>query len=198
MPLACAPLLLCWYLSQSETLLSHTLKAHLKRGSARAEDNESLQCHLGAIIVRDLSCIVSNYRSNQSLDEFCKAQGVMGIADIDTRQLTRLLRDTGCLNGAISTDASKSDDELADLARSFDILGRDLLSVVTGTTNGAWQFKTDEEWEFNPLSVSKDRYKVRPVGHAPEAARGQLASLRLHACTMRAGMPLCLRSAGRM
>ena len=55
---------------------------------------------------------VSNYRSNQSLDEYLKAQGVMGIADVDTRAITRRLRTNGCLNGVITTDDSLTDEEL--------------------------------------------------------------------------------------
>jgi carbamoyl-phosphate synthase small subunit len=78
---------------------------------------ESEKCHLGAIIVRDLSVTVSNYRSTQTLDEYCKAQGVLGIADVDTRALTKALRDTGCLVGVITTDASKTDAELVAMAK---------------------------------------------------------------------------------
>jgi carbamoyl-phosphate synthase small subunit len=55
-----------------------------------AEDMESEKCHLGAIIVRDLSISVSNYRATLTLDEYCKQQGVMGIADVDTRALTQV------------------------------------------------------------------------------------------------------------
>lgn len=71
-----------------------------------ADDMESKKAHLSGIIVRDLSCVVSNYRSTMSLAEYCKQQGVLGIADVDTRAITRRLRDTGALNGIITTDAS--------------------------------------------------------------------------------------------
>lgn len=82
-----------------------------------AGDDESLQCHLEGIIVRDLSVTVSNYRATKSVDEYCKEQGVIGIAEVDTRLLTRLLRETGCINGAICSDPSKSDAELVQLAK---------------------------------------------------------------------------------
>ena len=71
---------------------------------------ESEKCHLGGIIVRDLSCVVSNYRSKQSLSDYCASQDVMGIANVDTRAITRRLRDDGCLNGVICNDASISDE----------------------------------------------------------------------------------------
>jgi carbamoyl-phosphate synthase small subunit len=74
------------------------------------EDMESEKVHLGAVIVRDLSIAVSNYRSKMTLDEYCKKEGVIGISDVDTRALTKALRDTGCLVGVITTDSSKTDE----------------------------------------------------------------------------------------
>lgn len=87
------------------------------------DDVESTQCHLGAIIVRDLSLKVSNYRSTQSLPDYCKEQNVIGIAGVDTRELTRRLRETGCLNGVITSDMSISDEELVEKAKGFNIVG---------------------------------------------------------------------------
>ena len=83
----------------------------------RAGDDESSQCHLAGIIVRDRSISVSNYRATKTLDEFCKAQDVIGISDVDTRQLTRILREAGCVNGVISDETSKSDEELVQAAQ---------------------------------------------------------------------------------
>lgn len=71
-----------------------------------AEDIESERVHLTGIIVRDLSCVVSNYRSKLTLDEYLKKQKVPGIANVDTRAITRRLRETGAMNGVICTDAS--------------------------------------------------------------------------------------------
>lgn len=111
--------------------------------------------------MRDLSISVSNYRATRTLDDFCKAQGVAGIADVDTRRLTRILRDTGCVNGVISSDVDAPDGELVAMARQFDIVGRDLLSVVTRGDTGEWADATEEEWEFNPAAGGAEpRFKV--------------------------------------
>jgi Carbamoyl-phosphate synthase small chain, CPSase domain len=93
--------------------------SHLTYGNvhARAGDQESSQCHLAGIIVRDCSVSTSNYRSRKTLDEFCKEQGVVGISDVDTRRLTRMLRDVGCINGVISDDVSQSDEQLVQAAK---------------------------------------------------------------------------------
>lgn len=61
---------------------------------------------------------------------FPLVQGVLGIADVDTRAITRALRTTGCLNGVICTDASISDDDLLAQTKSWSILGKDLISEV--------------------------------------------------------------------
>ena len=71
-----------------------------------AEDIESEKVHLSGIVVRDLSCVVSNYRSKYSLDEYLKTQKVPGIANVDTRAITRRLRETGAMNGVIALNSS--------------------------------------------------------------------------------------------
>ena len=118
------------------------------------EDGESAKCHLGGIIIRDLSLTVSNYRSRISLDEYCKQQGVVGIAGIDTRSLTKALRDTGCLVGVLTTDASKSDADLVKMAKSWTIVGKDLLSVVSCDQPYEWRQGTHSEWEFAQQAIA--------------------------------------------
>jgi len=122
---------------------------HIGNVGINADDVESTKCHLGAIIVRDKSSVVSNYRSVMTLDEYCEKQNVIGISNVDTRALTKVLRETGCLVGVISTDDSKSDDELAAMAKNWTIVGKDLLSVVSCTEPYEWKDPTDAEWEFN-------------------------------------------------
>ncbi|MEW5297685.1 MAG: hypothetical protein WDW38_006859 [Sanguina aurantia] len=136
---------------------------HIGNVGINLEDMESNKVHLGAIIVRDHSCAVSNYRSRMSLDQYCKQQGVIGISDLDTRAITKALRETGCLVGAVSTDASKSDAELLAMSKSWTIVGKDLLSVVSCTEPYEWRQGTHEEWEFNAAAVKK--HSGEPIYH---------------------------------
>lgn len=122
---------------------------HIGNVGINPEDMESTKCHLGAIIVRDLSISVSNYRSTKTLDEYCKEQGVIGISQVDTRALTKVLRETGCLVGVITTDESKTDEELVSMTKNWTIVGKDLLSVVSCTEPYEWKDPTETEWEFN-------------------------------------------------
>ena len=58
----------------------------------------------------------------QSLPEYLEQQNVIGISDVDTRAITRRLRDTGCLNGVITTESDKTDEELVAMARDWTCL----------------------------------------------------------------------------
>ena len=112
-------------------------------------DTESDAVHLSGVVVRDLSPLVSNYRSVQTLDAYLAAAGVPGIAGVDTRALTLRLRDAGCLNAAICTDPSVSDADLVAATRAFSIEGVDLIAQVTAAAPYEWKDPTGAEWEFS-------------------------------------------------
>jgi hypothetical protein len=132
---------------------------------------ESDKCHLGAIIVRDLSITVSNYRSSKNIQDYCKEQNVIGIANVDTRALTKVLRETGCLVGVITTDATKTDAELVTMAKGWTIVGKDLLSVVSCTEPYEWKDPTGEEWEFNAATAkATHKYHVSQAVPARQPA----------------------------
>ncbi len=116
---------------------------HTGNTGVNSEDNESAQTQVAGLVVRDYSLVVSNFRSEQSLSDFLKAQNTVAIAGIDTRKLTRILRDKGAQAGCIlvGNDA----DEALRLARAFPgINGQDLAKHVTiaeqqNWTTGVWK-----------------------------------------------------------
>ena len=126
-----------------------------------AEDAESKQVHLNGVIIRDLSSVVSNYRSKFSLDEYLKKQNVRGIANVDTRAITRRLRESGNLNGVITSDTSKSDEELVEMAEGWNIVGQDLISGISIKEPYEWKDPTVEEWEFS--AAVKNRNGTQPL-----------------------------------
>ena len=126
-----------------------------------AEDAESKQVHLNGVIIRDLSSVVSNYRSKFSLDEYLKKQNVRGIANVDTRAITRRLRESGNLNGVITSDSSKSDEELVEMAKGWNIVGQDLISGISIKEPYEWKDPTVEEWEFS--AAVKNRNGTQPL-----------------------------------
>ena len=112
------------------------------------EDMESTKAHMGGMLVRHLSLNVSNYRSAMDLSAYLEQQNVVGISDIDTRAITRRLRDTGCLNGVITTDAEKTDAELVAMCKEWTIVGKDMISEVSSKETYAWNDTTGAEWEW--------------------------------------------------
>jgi carbamoyl-phosphate synthase small subunit len=129
---------------------------HIGNTGINFDDVESTKCHLGGVIVRDLSSVVSNYRSKLSLDEYLQKEGVLGIANVDTRAITRRLRETGCLNGVITSDLSIPTDQLLEQAKQYSIVGVDLISQVTCTEPYEWKDITISEWEFSLAVKSRN------------------------------------------
>lgn len=132
---------------------------HIGNTGVNFQDEESKTCHLSGLVVRSLSNCVSNYRATQTLPDYLKQRNIMGISDLDTRAITKRLRDKGSLNGVLSTDSSKTDDELLTQARNFNIVGKDLISGVSCESPYVWEEPTAEDWKFNG-SDSTDRLHV--------------------------------------
>ena len=112
---------------------------HIGNTGVNTEDEESDSIHAAGLVIRDLPLLASNFRSEQTLDAYLKANNILGIADIDTRALTRILRDKGAQNGCIM--AGEIDDrEAVDYAREFSGLkGMDLAKEVTTSETYNWE-----------------------------------------------------------
>ena len=119
---------------------------HIGNTGVNPEDVESGQIHAAGLIIRDLPLVMSNFRATQSLPEYLKSQSIVAIADIDTRKLTRLLREKGAQNGAIVAGEDASEGTALEFARSFPGLsGMDLAKVVSTRSPYEW---TETEWEL--------------------------------------------------
>ena len=104
-----------------------------------SEDLESDRPHAEGLIVRELSSRVSNFRSQQSLQDYLAQHGVIAMQGIDTRALTKKLRQQGVMNGVLSTKIL-DDLQLADLARKAPgLLGRDLVKEVSPKSTNQWK-----------------------------------------------------------
>ena len=116
---------------------------HIGNTGTNEEDNESAQVWASGLVIRDLPLLASNWRNEQSLDEFLKAINVVAIAEIDTRRLTRLLRDKGALNGCLLTGEALEaggEAEALRLAKAFPGLkGMDLAKEVSVKESFDWQ-----------------------------------------------------------
>ncbi|MEA5054315.1 MAG: glutamine-hydrolyzing carbamoyl-phosphate synthase small subunit, partial [Propionicimonas sp.] len=104
---------------------------HIGNTGWNDEDDESRRIWVAGYVVRDLSRVRSNWRSNRSLDEELRAQGVVGIAEVDTRALTRHLRDCGAMRVGISTEELDPERLLARVRQAPPMVGANLVADVT-------------------------------------------------------------------
>ncbi len=118
---------------------------HIGNVGVNAEDVEATKVHAAGLIVRDLPALASNFRMARTLGDYLRDEGVVAIAGIDTRKLTRILRDTGAQHGCILTGSDDETKALA-LARSFPgLAGMDLAKVVSTTKPFEWK---QTEWRL--------------------------------------------------
>jgi carbamoyl-phosphate synthase small subunit len=120
---------------------------HIGNTGATAEDMESAQIYASGLVVRDLSMIASSWRSSEPLSMFLKRGRLVAIAGIDTRRLTRLLREKGAQAGCIMTGERMDEAAAVRAARAFPGLkGMDLAKVVT----------TRQAYQWNEGSIGRE------------------------------------------
>ena len=120
---------------------------HIGNTGVNAEDEESEAIHAAGLVVRDVPVLSSNWRAQKSLPQYLAANNVVAIADIDTRRLTRILRERGAQNGCLIAGEVDLDRALAEARKFPGLAGMDLAKVVsTGKsydwTDGAWKLGT--------------------------------------------------------
>lgn len=134
---------------------------HIGNTGTNAEDGESGSEHriwASGLIIRDATLVSSNFRNSESLTDFLKRNNTVAIADIDTRKLTRLLRDKGAQNGCIMTadsDGNLDEAKALQLAKDFAGLeGLDLAKECCHPQGFEWTAGT---WELadNPATIAK-------------------------------------------
>lgn len=124
---------------------------HIGNTGTNPEDVESQQIWAKGLVIRDLPLVASNFRNTASLDHYLKENEVVGIANIDTRRLTRILREKGAQNGCIVTVNTTQDIDavtaqaLQDAQSFAGIKGMDLAKVVSCTQQHAWN---DSVWSL--------------------------------------------------
>jgi carbamoyl-phosphate synthase small subunit len=133
-------------------------------------DVESWQPHVAGFVIRELSPIVSNWRSQQSLGEYLEKNQIPGIQGIDTRALTKKLRVRGALNGFITT-VEMSDEEAVAQARNWPgLVGVDYVKEVTHKKAFIWDEKDQQSSKFElPVGDKRPAYKL-PAADIPIVA----------------------------
>ncbi|MFD1384506.1 glutamine-hydrolyzing carbamoyl-phosphate synthase small subunit [Rhodanobacter aciditrophus] len=119
---------------------------HIGNTGVNAEDEESNQVWCSGLIIRDLPLLSSSWRQQETLDAYLTRKGVVGIADIDTRKLTRILREKGAQAGCIMAGDNINEEEAVAQAKAFPGLkGMDLAKEVTSEKSYEW---TESTWDL--------------------------------------------------
>lgn len=134
---------------------------HIGNTGTNEEDYESTRVWAEGLVVRDVPGLHSNYRSQYSLSDFLRRENVVAISEIDTRQLTRIIREEGALNACISASESVAADEIVERARAFSGLkGLDLAKEVTRAKPEVW---STGSWSCNHRTGKEQQTHYRVV-----------------------------------
>jgi carbamoyl-phosphate synthase small subunit len=119
---------------------------HIGNTGTNAEDEESGAIWASGLVIRDLPLTASNYRNERDLSAYLKANGIVSIAEIDTRRLTRILREKGAQNGCLMAGADLDENAALSKARAFaGLKGMDLAREVTVEESYGWR---EGSWEW--------------------------------------------------
>ena len=146
------------------------------------DDEESDQPHVRGVIARNVCDFPSNWRSRASLPDYLKQHNIPGIYGIDTRALTRILRSSGAMNGAISSEILDEQELLKQVAAAPAMLGLNLVNEVTTKNVYEWSDPTAESWEFRPVMAADDPTPLTVVAIDFGIKRNILRRLASYGC----------------
>jgi carbamoyl-phosphate synthase small subunit len=157
---------------------------HIGNTGTNPDDLESNAIHAAGLVIRDLPLLHSNWRATESLPEFLIRGNVVAIADIDTRKLTRILREKGAQAGCIASgDAASRPDLAIEAARRFPGLkGMDLAKVVT--TRRSFQWNEGTNWALEQGPRRRPGQRMHVVAYDFGIKRNILRLLADHGCRM--------------
>jgi carbamoyl-phosphate synthase small subunit len=154
---------------------------HIGNTGVNPEDLESTAVYAAGLVIRDLPAIASNWRASESLESFLQRGKIVAIADIDTRKLTRILREKGALAGCIMTGEKANSEAAVHAARKFPGLkGMDLAKVVS--TKRVYQWNEGTNWALGQGPKQRPGQRVHVVAYDYGIKRNILRCLADHGC----------------
>jgi len=153
---------------------------HVGNTGVNSEDEESDQVWASGLVIRDVPLMHSSFRSEQSLADYLKARNIVSIGNIDTRRLTRILREKGALNGCIMAGENIDVDRALALAKGFaGLKGMDLAKVVSVKAPYQW---TEGSWQLGVGHTQPDTSKFHVVAYDFGVKRNILRMLADRGC----------------
>lgn len=141
---------------------------HIGNYGTNALDQESGEPHVRGFVIEELSEVPSSWRSELSLDEYLKRWGIPGVQGIDTRALTRHLRERGAMKACLTTVVASEQEAVAEAARGEGVVGMDYVREVTARAPYKWD-PTDHAsaiWDVPTGSAGELRgHELPPIRH---------------------------------
>jgi len=154
---------------------------HIGNTGANPEDLEAPSIYAAGLVIRDLPAVYSNWRASESLESFLQRGKIVAIADLDTRKLTRILREKGAQSGCIMTGEKVDANAAVHLARKFPGLkGMDLAKVVS--TKRVYQWNEGTNWAIEVGPKQRPGQRVHVVAYDFGIKRNILRCLADHGC----------------
>ncbi len=155
---------------------------HIGNVGVNREDCEAPRVYAAGLVIRDLPLLASNFRSEQTLDAYLRAENIVAIADIDTRKLTRILREKGAQAGCLMTGANIDADTAIAQAQAFPgLAGMDLAKVVSTDSAYAW---TEGEWRLGHGFGEQENPRFHVVAYDFGVKRNILRMLAGRGCKL--------------
>ena len=153
---------------------------HIGNYGINQEDREAGRIYAAGLVIRDLPLLASNFRSEMTLDAYLKSEKILGIADIDTRKLTRVLREKGAQAGCLMAGENIDVDAAITQARAFPgLAGMDLAKVVTADKAYDW---TESEWKLGAGYTAAANARFHVVAYDFGVKRNILRMLASRGC----------------
>jgi carbamoyl-phosphate synthase small subunit len=146
------------------------------------EDEESAHPQIKAMVARNVTYRPSNWRSTQSLSDYLKEYKIPGIYGIDTRSLTRKIRDLGAINGGVSSDITDPQALLRLVQAAPPMKGLNLVKEVTTKEIYEWNTPTEASWEFGPVGETNSGETLTVVAIDFGVKRNILKRLASYGC----------------
>jgi carbamoyl-phosphate synthase small subunit len=154
---------------------------HIGNTGVNPEDVESGRPHAAGLVIRDLPLLASNFRRTQTLSDYLCENGVVGIADIDTRRLTRILREKGAQNGCLMAGRVDESEALEQARACPSMAGLDLAKEVTCRQAYAWD---EGEWRLGHGYTRPENADLHVVAYDFGVKRNILRKLASRGCRL--------------
>ena len=144
---------------------------HVGNTGANREDYESDRVYAAGLVIRDLPVVESNWRKDTPFTDFLRGEGAVAIAGVDTRRLTRILREEGAQQGCILTGKDRAEEALAKARAAPGMAGMDLARVVSVDSAYEWQSNPEGSVSRPPRSQEAFVSDVPSAGQSPRFDR---------------------------